>query len=178
MYGLLYAPFARLDSSQHFLLFGYYQVTMDESLIRASSAWSDNEIESFLSDSKIPVRLACLTPSGAPLVCSLWFVYDEGAIWCATQKSARIVACFEQDPRCGFEIAPESPPYCGVRGQSRVSLSNERGPAVLLRLIDRYLGTRDSRFAKWLIDRRDSEVAIRIEPSWITAWDYARRMES
>ncbi len=155
---------------------GYHRKTMDPSVIRSTSAWSGDEIETFLTEATIPIRLACLTASGAPLVCSLWYLYEDGALWCATQKAARIVACFEQDPRCGFEVAPESPPYCGVRGQSRVSLSDERGPVVLLRLIDRYLGTRDSRFAKWLIDRRDSEVAIRIEPSWVTAWDYAQRM--
>lgn len=48
----------------------------------------------------------------------------------------------------------------------------------VISLDERYLGTRDSHFAKWLIDRRDNEVAIRIVPSWITAWDYAQRMGS
>ncbi|MFW2404874.1 MAG: pyridoxamine 5'-phosphate oxidase family protein [Gammaproteobacteria bacterium] len=149
---------------------------MDSSKIRSTSAWSGDEIDLFLLESSIPARLACLTPSGAPLVCSLWYLYEDGAIWCATQKNAHIVSCFEQDLRCGFEVAPESPPYRGVRGQSRVSLHEELGADVLGRLIDRYLGTRESRFAQWLMRRQDDEVAIRVDPAWITAWDFTQRM--
>lgn len=151
---------------------------MDTSVIRSTSAWSGDEIELFMIESVIPIRLSCLSASGAPLVCSLWYLYDDGAIWCATQKSAHVVSCFEKDQRCGFEIAPESPPYRGVRGQSRVFLDDSRGPEVLLSLIDRYLGTRESGFARWLIGRQNNEVAIRIKPAWITSWDYAQRMDA
>lgn len=42
--------------------------------------------------------------------------------------------------------------------------------------MDRYLGTRDSGFARWLLARQDREVAIRIEPDWLTSWDYGERM--
>jgi hypothetical protein len=48
---------------------------------------------------------------------------------------------------------------------------------VLLRLIDRYLGKRDSGFAAWLISRSASEVAIRLEPDWVTSWDFGKRMD-
>ncbi len=144
--------------------------------IRDSSAWSKPEIAGFLGDSVIPVRLACVTPSGAPLVCSLWYVYADDAIWCATQQSAAVVKYLEKDSRCAFEIAPEQPPYKGVRGQGRASLVQAEGQDVLLRLVDRYLGDRESGFARWLIKRSDTEMAIRISPDWITSWDFAARM--
>lgn len=144
--------------------------------IRKSSAWPAGQIESFLVQAKIPVRLACLTSDGAPLICSLWYLYDQGAIWCATQRSARLVALLERDGRCAFEVAGDEPPYRGVRGQGEALLAAADGPAILLRLIDRYLGGRDSAFARWLIDRSDAEVAIRLTPSWMTAWDFTRRM--
>jgi len=47
----------------------------------------------------------------------------------------------------------------------------------LLRLLDRYLGSRDSGFATWLIERASTEVAIRIEPTWLTSWDFSKRMQ-
>ena len=145
-------------------------------MLRANSAWSLDEIARFLSDQRIPVRLACLTPRGGPIVCSLWYLHDDGVLWCATQRGARVAKYLQRHRVCGFEIAPDSPPYRGVRGQGRVTLSSAEGPGVLLRLIDRYLGDRDSDFARWLIERADTEIAIRIDPIWLTSWDFTERM--
>ena len=131
----------------------------------------------FFASTVIPLRLACIDRDGDPLVCSLWYLYSEGALWCATQQSARVVGFLEAEPRCGFEVAPETMPYCGVRGQGRVSLLPAEGPGMLLRLIDRYLGNRDSGFASWLITRSADEVAMRIEADWVTSWDFSKRMD-
>lgn len=144
--------------------------------IRASSAWPRDGIQSFLERQRIPLRLACLDRRDEPLVCSLWYLFEEGSLWCATQKSARVVDYLTRNPACGFEVAPESPPYMGVRGQAAASLSAERGPEVLLRLIDRYLGDRETSLARWLIARSSDEVAIRLSPRWLTSWDYSGRM--
>jgi nitroimidazol reductase NimA-like FMN-containing flavoprotein (pyridoxamine 5'-phosphate oxidase superfamily) len=150
---------------------------MPQTLIRSGSAWSAAAIDDFLRRTEIPVRLACLSGSGAPLICSVWYLYDDGAIWCATQRGALLARWLGNDPRCAFEIAGDLAPYRGVRGQGRAVLSAADGPAVLLRLIDRYLHQRDSGFARWLIARQDSEVAIRIEPEWLTSWDFSARMK-
>jgi hypothetical protein len=144
--------------------------------IRSNSDWSHEEIEAFLGDAVIPVRLACVTRSGAPLVCSLWFVYRDTQIWCATQRTAAIVRHFGKDSRCAFEIAPEQPPYRGIRGQGRVTLSQQQGGPVLETLVERYLGDSRSAFAQWLLARSDNETAIGIAPTWVTAWDYTDRM--
>lgn len=148
------------------------------STIRSSSAWDEQQINRFLADTVIPIRLACIDRDGDPLVCSLWYLYADGALWCATQQTASVIKLLEANPRCGFEVAPETMPYRGVRGQGKVALSAEQGPGVLLRLLDRYLGTRDSGFATWLIARSSTEVAIRIEPAWLTSWDFSQRMRS
>jgi len=146
------------------------------SLVRENSSWELPRIEAFFDECVIPVRLAVVNQSGRPLVCSLWFLYDEGAIWCATKGSASVAKFLAQQGDCGFEVAPESMPYQGVRGQGRVTLLPDEGLPVLLRLLDRYLGTRDSGFAQWLISQADDEVAVRIEPDWYTAWDFSGRM--
>jgi nitroimidazol reductase NimA-like FMN-containing flavoprotein (pyridoxamine 5'-phosphate oxidase superfamily) len=148
-----------------------------EPIIRSSSAWSAADIRQFLLVTEIPVRLACLSANGAPLLCSLWFLYDQGAIWCATPCTAKVVELLERDPRCAFEIGGDLMPYRGVRGQGSATLSRTDGPAILLRLIDRYLHSRESGFAHWLMARKNDEVAIRIEPAWLTSWDFSARMK-
>lgn len=145
-------------------------------LIRSNSAWDKAQIEVFLSECLIPVRLAVLNSRGVPLICSLWYLYEDGIVWCATQSSASVVKLLGQAPDCGFEIAPDSMPYRGVRGQGRATLDAAAGADVLARLIDRYLGTRESGFARWLMARSDKEVAIRLEPEWVTSWDFSERM--
>jgi nitroimidazol reductase NimA-like FMN-containing flavoprotein (pyridoxamine 5'-phosphate oxidase superfamily) len=146
------------------------------SVIRPSSAWGRAQIEAFLGECVIPVRLAVLNSESLPLVCSLWYLYDEGCLWCATQRTASVVKLLAREPFCGFEIAPDSMPYRGVRGQGRVTLDDATGSRTLTRLIDRYLGTRESGFAQWLMARSNAEVAIRVEPEWMTSWDFSQRM--
>lgn len=148
------------------------------SLILRSSAWTADGIDRFLQQTRIPLRLACVDGDGAPLLCSLWYLWEHDAIWCATQRGARLTGRLTDDPRCAFEVAGDQPPYRGVRGQGAALLSDAEGPATLGRLIDRYLGARESDFARWLLSRQRDEVAIRIRPEWLTSWDFTRRMSA
>ena len=138
--------------------------------------FSSEQIDRHLRETVIPLRLACLDPGGGPLVLSLWYVWRDGAFWCATSPRARVVELLGEEPRCGFEIARDVPPYRGVRGQGLAELVPEQGGAILEALVDRYVGTRESRFARWLLSRRNDEMAIRIFPTILSSWDFARRM--
>jgi hypothetical protein len=107
---------------------------------------------------------------------SLWFVPEDGVLWCATQRDAAVASVLLRDPRCAFEVSVESPPYCGVRGKAIARLHDERGEEVLRRLIQRYLGGSDSKLARFLLDRVDQEIAIAIEPETLLSWDFRERM--
>lgn len=126
----------------------------------------------------MPVRLACLTASGWPLVLSLWFLYRHGALWCASRPGARVVEHLGRDARCGFEVAREAPPYRGVRGQARATVLRAAGGPLLGELIDRYLGARTSPLARRLLAGAADEVAIRVVPTRLTSWDYTARMRA
>ena len=145
--------------------------------IRSTSAWDQRQIDAFLCDSHIPLRLACNAGQGFPLLNSLWFEYHDGGLWCATHASSAIVPFLQRDPRCAFEIALTYPPYCGVRAQARAALTREGAAALLQRLIERYLGDSNPALADWLMSRADDEYAIRLDATWITAWDYRPRMQ-
>jgi nitroimidazol reductase NimA-like FMN-containing flavoprotein (pyridoxamine 5'-phosphate oxidase superfamily) len=138
--------------------------------------WSWNRIEAYLRGTVVPVRVACLSHTGWPIVLSLWYLYRDGVLWCASQSHARVIQRLQEDPRCAFEIAPNEPPYCGVRGQGRATLEATQGAEILRGLVARYLKSKDSELARWLFSRSDQEVAIRIEPVRIASWDYSKRM--
>jgi nitroimidazol reductase NimA-like FMN-containing flavoprotein (pyridoxamine 5'-phosphate oxidase superfamily) len=136
----------------------------------------DDAVIEHLEGYVAPLRLAVVDESGFPLICSLWFHYRDGRIYCATAQASRIAECLRRNPKCGFELAPNRPPYFGVRGRGRATVSSEGGDELLGRLVDRYIETRESAFSKWLLGRDAEEVVIEIEIEWTTSWNYSDRM--
>ena len=137
----------------------------------------NEEIDKFISDSKIPIRIAFMKSNSLPAVVSLWYVCKDGKIYCATQKTAKIVSYLKKNPLCGFEIAADKPPYKGVRGEGTVQILNETGPYVLDLLMEKYLGEKESTLSKFLRDNSKTEVAIEITPQKIFHYDYSKRMK-
>jgi nitroimidazol reductase NimA-like FMN-containing flavoprotein (pyridoxamine 5'-phosphate oxidase superfamily) len=136
-----------------------------------------NEIEQYLAEMKIPMRLSCVTDSGWPVGLSLWYLYEDGHFYCATQASAKVVGYLQKDSRCAFEVAGDQPPYRGVRGQATAVILPDQGLEILSRLLTRYLGDTDNPLAQKLLSRPTPEVALRITPVNHTTWDFTTRMK-
>ena len=145
--------------------------------MRIRGPWNESEIESFLHEARIPIRVAVPRADGGLLVVSVWYAFEGRALWCATARESLLARLIREQRRCGFEVAGDQPPYRGVRGHGAVSVVPERGDEMLRRLADRYLGQEYARFTEWLLTRNEVEVAIRIEPTVLTSWDYAARMK-
>ena len=136
----------------------------------------ENKIDDSFLHSKIPIRIACIKPNGFPIVLSLWYVNIDGKIYCATQKTARIITYLKINPVCSFEIAGDTPPYRGIRGEGTVKILNDKGESVLLALIAKYLKGKKSNLSNFLKKNSKSEVAIEIKPQRIHTYDYSSRM--
>ena len=134
------------------------------------------EIEEHLIVTNLPLRLAVNSPTGWPMVVSLWFVYDKGNLFCATKRQARIASSIAKSSRCAFEVARETAPYFGVRGQGVASISSENAPEMLERLANRYISKDRAQFKKWLLKSSEDEVVISIRPVAFHSWDYRKRM--
>lgn len=135
------------------------------------------DVRDYLEQVRIPIRLASTTAGGWPALISLWYLYQDGLLYCATQESAKIVRYIEDDNRVAFEVAADAPPYCGVRGQARALVDDQLGAEMLERLLVRYLGDTENDLAKNLLAKKDTEVAIVIEPMRIYTWDFRQRMK-
>lgn len=136
----------------------------------------NQSFEGYFSETKIPLRLACANDSGWPIVLSLWFLYEDGFLYCATPRNAIVVAYLLAEPRCSYEVAADQPPYCGVRGRALAVIDENRGLEILERLLYRYLGGTDNKLAQKLLTRSTTEVAIKLELISAYSWNFSNRM--
>ena len=136
-----------------------------------------SEVREYLAQVRIPIRLASITAGGWPALISLWYLYQDGLLYCATQESAKIIRYIEQNNRVAFEVAADDPPYCGVRGQARARIDDQLGAEILEMLLERYLGGTKNELAKNLLAKKDTEVAIVLEPMRIYTWNFRQRMK-
>ena len=142
------------------------------------SSWNEAQIGTYLKETVIPMRIA-ITDGDFPTICSLWFDYDpiQGELICATHVRSQIARLIAKNPRCAFEIASNTPPYCGVRGKAVIEVNAAAAAQSLPRLITRYMGDTNAGLGQWLMSRVDEELELRLKPVWISAWDYGQRME-
>ena len=128
-------------------------------VLSPKSKWSAEQVAAFLSESRLPVRLSSVGPSGFPHITSLWFMYREGCFLCCTQQEAVVCRNIRREPRVGFEIAVNEPPYYGVSGQGEARVVDADATDLLNDLADQYLEGRDAPLRAWLLSRAVSRRA-------------------
>ena len=145
---------------------------------------SEDMIVECITNSKIPIRLACMSISDWPIVVSLWYTYLNEKVYCATQNTAKVVKYLRKNRNCGFEIAGDSFKYRGVRGYGKASIVENKGEEILRMLIQKYLTGKETttsslKLYKLLLSKEhlQNEVAIEIIPSAMFKWDYKKRMK-
>ena len=140
-------------------------------------AWSRAELERFLDEALVPVRLGCHHSNGGLWMLSLWYQYTDGTIRCATGRDSDIANFLRANDSVSFEISTNQPPYMGVRGSGTASLSPDENKQRLESLIERYLGGTDSELATRLLTDQREEVVITVEPRRLYTWDFTERMQ-
>ncbi len=141
-----------------------------------SGAWSAQEVRSFLEDSVIPMRLACVGSDGFPHVVSVWYRYRDDYLQCVTHRDSHLAGMLWRNEKVGFEVAPNDPPYHGVRGRGSATVATLGDNRALEELLEKYLGGRESRVANWLLSRKEEELLVTIRPHRLFSWDYRERM--
>lgn len=143
---------------------------------RLENCWNDADIQRFLDSTAVPMRIACNTPAGYPQIVSIWYLYHERRLLGVTHQGSHLMRLIRRDPRVGFEIAVNEPPYCGIRGSGEIEWGKAGTKETLERLVQRYLGDAGSPLARWLLSRADEEMLLTLHPATISSWDYRSRM--
>ena len=143
-----------------------------------SGPWDSSTIKEWLRDIDIPIRVATSGKRG-PLVQSLWFIYDSGSLWCATQGGSTIAKRVKKNPVIGWEVSPDLPPYRGVRGRGTVKIIDDSAKAgEILRVLIAKYGQSGTELEEWLMSRVSTEIALQIEDLEVVSWDYSPRMKN
>lgn len=139
-------------------------------------AWSRTDLETFLDEALVPIRLGCHNLRDELWMLSLWYRFEDGRFQCATGRDSKIARFLEHDDSVSFEVSTNLPPYMGVRGNGTATIESDEKKVVLGQLLDRYLGGRESTLARSLLADDREEVVITIEPSKLFTWDFTDRM--
>lgn len=145
--------------------------------LNQKSQWDEDQIVAFLGSATVPIRLSFLNDKHEPLICSLWYRYEKGVIWCASHKNSFLVKQLKNNSKISFEVSTNDYPYKGVRGQANIALVKADADKVLGQLITKYLAGSNTSLSTWLMSRSDDEYVIKITPSSINAWDFSNRMQ-
>ncbi|WP_435361618.1 pyridoxamine 5'-phosphate oxidase family protein [Haloarchaeobius sp. DFWS5] len=140
-------------------------------------AWTENQLDDFLKESRIPIRLATQRGDGSLWMVALWYRYRNSTFECATWANAHIVRFLQSDSEVAFDVSTNHPPYRGVRGNGTATVSPDKNKEILRALIERYLGDTDSALAEWLLGDAREEVRVRVHPNEMYSWDYTDRMQ-
>ena len=144
--------------------------------IELGGPWLNAQIDDFLQNSTLPIRLSVVAEDGYPRVISLWYKYEHETLYCVTHRSSKLASLLKGDSRVGFEISADAPPYHGIRGQGNVTIQPLGSNSTLEDVLMRYMGSLDSDFSRWLLSRRAEELLIKISPLRFFSWDYRDRM--
>lgn len=143
-----------------------------------TEGWSEREALAFLESALVPLRLAFTGPDSRPRLVSLWYDWREGAFWLATPATAFSARQISENPTCAYEVSTNHPPYRGVRGTGTAVSVADRGQEWLAVLVERYLSERNASLRDSLLQAARSEVAIKIVPTSMFAWDFSSRMNA
>jgi hypothetical protein len=138
--------------------------------------WTRSEMETFLEESLIPLRLGCHHADGGLWLVTLWYRYREGRFECATASGSDLAAFLRADDEVTFEVSTNRPPYMGVRGNGSVTIEPDEDKECLRSLVGRYLGSTENDLAAMLLDEGREELLLGIEPSRLYTWDFSQQM--
>ena len=150
---------------------------MDLETNSSYGAWSGAQIVAFLSDTQIPLRLSMNTNAGM-LIVPVWFEFRAGCLFACSPNNSTLVQALRKNPQVGFDVSTNDLPYRGVRGRGTATCTVTPDSSALEHLLKRYISDSNNSFSQWLLNRRGDEAIIQVDITWLTSWDFSKRMES
>jgi len=85
------------------------------------------EMQSFLTEPGILMRIGVSREDGSPLVTPIWFLYEDEAIYFTPRERSEWFGCLRRDPRVALCIDEQDMPYRKVLAEGRAELIHDIG---------------------------------------------------
>jgi nitroimidazol reductase NimA-like FMN-containing flavoprotein (pyridoxamine 5'-phosphate oxidase superfamily) len=86
-----------------------------------------NELDTFLREPGVIMRIAVVRPDGSPLVTPIWFLEENGAIYFTPRERSEWFDCLRRDPRVALCIDEQALPYRKVVVEGIAELVHDVG---------------------------------------------------
>ncbi|MEM7077398.1 MAG: pyridoxamine 5'-phosphate oxidase family protein [Pseudomonadota bacterium] len=88
---------------------------------------NDEELNAFLTQRGILLRVAVVRADGSPLVTPIWFVFEDGAIYFTPREKSEWFNCLRREPRVALCIDDQELPYRKVIVEGSAELVHDVG---------------------------------------------------
>lgn len=143
---------------------------------RAAREMSSDEVKEYLDRPNI-MRIAVVDErDSCPIVHPVWFYYEAGKLFVATDKDGVKARSLKKNPNLYFLIDSDpvdGPPY-GVRGKASAVVVDdpEYATRVTRRNILRYVGSLEGHSAQMILEKGKDSSVLEITPRYIATWKF------
>ncbi len=137
---------------------------------------SDAEIIEFLSTSKKNLQLATIDDKDEPNIHPVWFLYENGLIYCATEKKSKKIKNILRKSIVYFSIDEDDSDFRGVRGKGFVQIIDDIDFNLVIteKIVKKYVDSLEGNLAREVMDeiRNGTEVVLEITPKFYSVWSF------
>ena len=138
---------------------------------------SNDEIVEFLTTSKKNLQLGTIDEKNEPNIHPVWFLYQNGAIYCATEKKSKKYQNILKNNLVYFSVDEDNSEFKGVRGKGSVLIRDDinQNLPIAKKIMIKYTGSTDNEIAKFLLDgvRNGFSVILELTPKYYSTWDHS-----
>ena len=138
-------------------------------------ALSKSEVVQLLAQPNI-LRLAYIDENGGPVVHPMWYYYNKGTFFAATDAKSGKARTLRKYPLVYFLVdeSPKGGPTRGVRGKGIVKVINDATYAtrVTRRNVMKYFGNLTSKAARIVLEWGSDSCVLEITPLYMATWKF------
>lgn len=142
---------------------------------------TEDEIISFLTNSKLNIHIATLDEKGEPIIHPTWYYFDGGnkKFYIETSRTSKKIENVNSRDLVYYCVDDPNQPYKGVRGKGKVRIHDDVAHNIPLaeKIMVRYLGSLAHPMATSLMSnvKNGESIILEITPDYYSTWDYGHK---
>jgi nitroimidazol reductase NimA-like FMN-containing flavoprotein (pyridoxamine 5'-phosphate oxidase superfamily) len=142
---------------------------------------TEDEILSFLTNSKLNIHIATLDEKGEPIIHPTWYYFDSAnkKFYIETSRMSKKIQNLNSRDLIYYCVDDPNQPYKGVRGKGKVRIHENVSENIPLaeKIMVRYLGSLAHPMATSLMTnvKNGESVILEITPDYYSTWDYGHK---